>query len=437
VKNFIKRAASLLLCAALALNLSGCSLRSVDELYSLPQPSEEYISLQSLLDAELADGCEYSAPTGGNYRQSVHSVDLDGCGDAEALAFLRDADATPKICIYGIDGDEYYLACTITGTGSSIGGVEYSDLDGDGYQEIIVSWQEMTGFSTLCVYSMADMSGKVLLSTDNTAFRLADMTGSGTNDLLILHTGAEEGSSVEMFSFSGGSVTQHTAKLSGGVTSVDRLYTATLGDGVTALFAESPYGESSTVTDIFIATDTGLANITSDDQTGTNITAREYSVYATDVNNDGITEIPAAHQLEKYAEGYSAYWRFDWYSFSSNGERELVCSTYHCYSDGWYLILPVPLCDGLVVRREDSISGERVVILSTRDEDGTTTDLLTIYTLTGESRRDRAKLDGRFILSEVSTTIYAASLASGAPISQQDITNGFDIITTEWNSGAL
>jgi hypothetical protein len=97
----------------------------------------------------------------------------------------------------------------------------------------------------------------------------------------------------------------------------------------------------------------------------------------------------------------------------------------------------VPLCDGLVVRREDSISGERVVILSTRDEDGTTTDLLTIYTLTGESRRDRAKLDGRFILSEVSTTIYAASLASGAPISQQDITNGFDIITTEWNSGAL
>ncbi len=422
-----------------ALFLGGCAFSSPDELYSLPQPSEEYVMLQKLIDEEIAAGCEYCAPVSGSYTQIVHTGDLSGNGTAEAVAYLRDPDGRAKICIYECVDGEYRLARTIHGEGSSIGSVEYADMDGDGCSELIVLWQTSNvGESRLNVYSLTGFSGGELLATEGTAFRLADMDGNGLYDLLVLHTGGAEGSFVDMYTLSSGGMIQSSAKLSSGVTTVDRLRTGQLSDGVTALFAEGGYGENSIMTDIFIASGSGIKNITADEQSGASTTAREYAVYAADINRDRILELPMVSPLEKYNDESPAYYVFDWYAFDSVGGRQRLLSSYHCYSDGWFLVLPESLRDNLIVRREDGSLGEHAVILSRRDsETGETTDIVTIYTLTGDNRSDRAKLPDRFILSEVSGTIYAAKLHENVPYSQEEIIAGFDVIFTEWNSGAL
>ena len=51
-----------LLCALLALGLSGCLFKPVNALYTLPQQPPEYDALQSELDRLLATGMQYSAP---------------------------------------------------------------------------------------------------------------------------------------------------------------------------------------------------------------------------------------------------------------------------------------------------------------------------------------------------------------------------------------
>lgn len=438
-KNHAGRLAALLLTAAAALFLCGCALSSPDELYALPQPSEEYVILQKLIDDEIAAGCEYSAPVSGSYTQIVHTVDLSGNGTAEAVAYLRDPNGRAKICIYEYADGEYRLARTIYGESSAISSVEYADMNGDSCLELIVSWQTSNGGDgRLNVYSLAGFSGSVLLSADGTAFRLADMDGNGLYELLVLHTGGAEGCSVDMYSLGPGGMVQSSAKLSSGVTDVDRLRTGQLSDGVTALFAEGGYGENSIMTDIFIASDSGIRNITADEQSGASTTVREYAVYASDINSDRVLEIPVAVPLEKYDEESQTYYVFDWYAFDSVGGRERALSTYHCYSDGWFLVLPESLRENLIVRREDDAFGEHAVVLSRRDpETGETSDIVTIYTLTGDNRSDRARLPERFILSEVSGTIYAAQLHENVPYSREDITDGFDVIFTEWNSGAL
>ena len=44
------------------LTVAGCFRIKADELYSLPQPSKEYLKLQAQLSAVLATGAEYSPP---------------------------------------------------------------------------------------------------------------------------------------------------------------------------------------------------------------------------------------------------------------------------------------------------------------------------------------------------------------------------------------
>ena len=81
--------------------LSGCYLKTGDELYSLPQPPEDYLDLQTALSAFLDSGAEYAAPVSGANRQSVQLVDLNADGVKEAVAFFRTADERPlKVCIF-------------------------------------------------------------------------------------------------------------------------------------------------------------------------------------------------------------------------------------------------------------------------------------------------------------------------------------------------
>ena len=59
-----KRMNLLTVLAALAVLLSGCMLKTVDQMYCLPRRSEEYYNLQSAMD-QVMSGLDYCAPLQG------------------------------------------------------------------------------------------------------------------------------------------------------------------------------------------------------------------------------------------------------------------------------------------------------------------------------------------------------------------------------------
>ena len=81
----IRKLLLVLLTAAL---LSGCSARTVDELYCLPKRSEEFNNLQSAISKEM-DGLEYCAPLTGENLQTLQMADLDGDGADEYLVYAK------------------------------------------------------------------------------------------------------------------------------------------------------------------------------------------------------------------------------------------------------------------------------------------------------------------------------------------------------------
>ena len=93
-----------------AILLSGCSVRTIDQMYCLPKRSEGYLNLQSAMDEAMV-GLEYHAPISGSNQQPVQTADLDGDGDMEFLVFARGNDKKPlKILIFTNDKENYYLS---------------------------------------------------------------------------------------------------------------------------------------------------------------------------------------------------------------------------------------------------------------------------------------------------------------------------------------
>lgn len=435
MKRFVRPGAFLLL-AALLFCLSGCYSGNIDQYFSLPMASEEYRQLQSLIDEELASGSEYAAPIHGSYRQSVQLSDVDGDGADEALAFFRDAAKNPKINIYDSENGEYRLALSISGEGSSIGWIDYADLTGDGQKELLVSWQISSGLSVLGVYSLAGWSGDVLLSTDSAEFVTGDINRDGCDELLNLRAANSTTYLVDQYTFPLGQEPQATsAALSAGISALQRLRMVTLAGDAPALLAESTLTTGDLVSDLFVCRDGSLINLTMNRTTQISETRRSYSlVYAQDIDGDGSTEIPHPQQL--YSRGDEVFWSIAWFRYDASGRASTIMTTYHCVTDNWYLVLPSGWDVGLTVRRDDSVSGERAVILSRLRSDGSLEDYVAVYAITGENRYERARLDNRFLLQEEGTTVYAAKILDGKT-DENTIRSRFHVIYTDWSSGSV
>ena len=435
-----KRAALLVLVSVLLL-CSGCNMGDTDELFCLPQPSEEYLILQSKIDEVLRAGAVYSAPASGAYRQSVQLYDIDGDGEDEAIAFFNTSGERPlKIYIYHKTDGNYEVAATIEGEGSGIDSIYYTDMDGDGWSEIIVGWRS-SDIQMLNAYSLRGFQPAVIATSDYTQYTVRDLDSDGRDELFVIrHNGAEYGGTVDMYSIQeSGDTAMASAKLSIGMETIGKLTTGLTSDKKAALFVEGGYSGSGIVTDIFVCEDEELKRITGTGSPVSEDTVRGDIVYCRDINSDGIKEVPIPRSLPSTNE--NAYRVLDWYAYSSSGTRKLVLTTYHNSSDGWYLVLPDEWGDDITLRREDSVSGERAVIFSVwRGENLPPEDFLIIYALSGENREDKAKRDGRFILLTEDEVIYAAELiiSDGAwryMVDTQYVKDNFSLIYSEWVTG--
>lgn len=425
---------SLFLILALLPTLIGCG-DGIESYFAVPKAADDYLQLQQLIDGEIARGCEYASPISGSHRQPIQLLDLDGDGTNEAVAFLRTPGGNVKITFYKLMKDGYRQVLSLTGDGTAVGGVDYADLTGDGVTDITVSWRIGTELRLLSVYDLKGWGGDVLLTTGCSEFVIEDLNGDGCKDLVDIVC-EPSGSRAELYFFpDNGDPYCSTVKLSAEISELERIRACTLEGNVPALLVESSCSDGSLVSDILTAAEEGFFNLTIDRAGGYSGTRRSYAVFASDIDSDGITEVP--HPVSLFTgESSESFWAISWYSYNRYGQPISKTNTYHCFSDGWFFTLPNGWIDSLAVRRDDSVPGERSVIFSLADPaTGDLTDVLILYTLTGENRTERARTAGRFIVHEEDATIYAAKILSVLP--EDEVKNNFHLIYTEWITGTV
>lgn len=446
--------------------LSGCEFKlfkSADELYARPQLPRDYQELENTIKTVKSSltqngmSAENLTPLSGINPSAVQLLDLDGDGrDESAAAFFRvattDESASKPLQIYIFsreDDGKYAIACVLEGEGNNIDSIYYEDLDGDGQKEIIVGWQLTTRVNVLSVYALGGAEPAELIhATYNESYALVDLNDDGCKEVVVIQRddSGESLNRAEYYCYQEGVLTMtSSAALSQNVLDVLTVRSGQLSDGVSALYVTSSC-EGGQVTDVFACLNRNFTNVTLNPESRvSNDTLRDYTdVSATDINRDGVLEIPVALALPRVSGDSAVTYRvIYWRQFDSAGKSAVACLTYHSVDSndsGWYLVLPGDWDGQIMVERDDSeyYRGERAVVFYHREETGEPQPFLTIYKLTGSNRNVRAAMGEREILwSDEESVVYAAEFTEGAwdcGLNMSQLKARFNRYVKEWST---
>ncbi len=425
---------------AACLLLCGC-MRTVDEMYQLPKRSDAYNDLQSVIDSAMS-GLAYCAPLTGENQQNVQLADLDGDGEQEYILFAKGNEERPlRILVFRKMQDTFAHINTVSCNGSAFDQVEYVDMDGKGGMEMIVGRQLSDQvIRSASVYAFAQNELVQLASANYTKFLTADLDGDKLSDLFILRPGQldTDNGVAELYSMKNGALDRYNeVSMSQPVDMLKRIIVGKLDGGSAAVYVASAVGDKALITDVYATADGVLKNVTFSNESGTSVqTMRNYYVYADDIDNDSVVELPHLITMKPMNEmqATDTHQLIRWYAMSSDGGEVEKMYTYHNFVGGWYV-------------RLDSSWAQRIVVLNLGyqcdfyiwDEAYKTTDrLFSVYALTGQNKEEQASVKDRFTLYKTDSTVYAASLeeiASEYGLTQETVTYSFQMIQKDWKTG--
>lgn len=436
-----KRILFLVLLTAVVLILSGCNMRTVEDLYRLPKRSKTYTNIQSQID-KVMQGLDYCAPVSGENRQTVQMADLDGDGEVEFIVFAKgNSDKPLKILIFSGYDEEYELVDTIESTGTAFEQVEYVPMNSTGGYELVVGRQVSDQvMRSVSVYSKDKGGIEHLFTTNYSKFVCSDLDGDKQSELLILRPGNAGMLSgvAELYSVENGSVERSVeVTMSEPPENIKRIMVSKLNDGTPAVYVASVVGTNAIITDVFALVDRQLTNVTLSNESGTSVqTLRNYYVYADDIDNDGVLELPSLIPMVMPGETQSAENQqlIRWYTMDSDGKEADKLYTYHNFIGGWYMRLDTPTPERVVVQQQ----GNTFTFSIWNPEFTVAEKLMTVYALTGQNREQQATVNNRIVLYRTESTVYAVDLepvSANHNITKDGLINSFHLILEDWKTG--
>ena len=421
--------------------ISGCSMTTVDKLYSPPLRSDGYTNLQSVMQSTMS-GCEYAAPQSGENQQTVQIADLDGDGQKEYLLFAKNSSAEKplRIFIFSGDGETYHLQDTIELSGSSFDKVDYVRMDRNSGVELVIGCQVSDQvLRTVSVFSMSEGKTERILMTHYSGFLCTDLDKNGLRDLFVFYPDPENAEKcvAECYGYRNGMLDRsQTVPLSAPVDKIRRILVGKLQDGPTAVYIASNIDDASIITDAVAFLDQKLINVCLTSESGNSVqTIRNFSVYADDIDNDGILELPSlvSPAVPEGTKSDETQYVIRWYALNSDGSTVDKAHTYHNFAGKWYLQIDSGIAKQLIVTKKGS-SYEFGIFQPNSDP----LKLMTLTVLTGQKREEQAVQDNRFVVYKNESTIYAVKLEVASAtygITQESILSGFHLIVQDWNTG--
>ncbi len=322
---------------------------SIDDLISPISPSGDNAGVQSAVDEYCKGGYSIKIPATGNYTTSFILKDIDGDNVNEAVAFYEPSNKVGTICMAVIkkNGERWNVVANVEGTATDVNCVDFSDLDNDGKQEIIVCWSvvsKLTGTS-INVYTQSEKNGTYSLKSMSKAITGSDFICVDVNDdsvleLLVFATGtSSENPRAELYSFVDGKRELiGETRLDSTITSFENITYAKTDEG-TSVYADALCADGSSMVTEFIYWSDYYNSIISPfysySSGRTRETVRSSLVTCRDIDNDGVIEIPEDTSSKKQSSEITSQ---NWMSYG-NTVLSHKCYSFACKRDGYILVV--------------------------------------------------------------------------------------------------
>lgn len=425
-----------------ALLFSGCTMRTVEQMYALPKRSEEFNEMQSAIDTAMY-GMTYASPQSGENQQTVQMADLNGDGVEEIIVFAKGASEKPlQVLIFTHDADGNVRTMeTIGSNGLAFEQVEYVDFDDRPGKELVVGIRVGEQVQrSLAVYTFQNNDAELMLLNGYSKFITCDLDKNGRSELMVFRQGEVElqRAMAVLYQTKNGQIERSLElSMSGKAEDIRRIMQGSLQNGTSAVYVASAPEANVMVTDVLTLKGDSFVNLTYSGDVNTSIpTLRNFYVYSEDIDGDGVVEIPSTVTMKPLSMWQTAEHRqfLRWYALDENGWEYNKLFTFHNFVGGWYLRLHNTWASRITVEQDNGVYrfylwDESYQIASS---------LFTLYVFTGSNRDEEAVKDGRFALYRSEGVAYAASLnvaAAEYDITEDYLIESFRLIRQDWQTG--
>ena len=240
-------------CLLASLLLTGCAMRTVEDMYALPKRSEIDSRFQKAIDIAMV-GLSYSAPQSGENQQTVQMADLDGDGTDEYLIFAKGNSENPLHVLIFRQTQEggCVLEDVIQSDGTAFEQVEYVPFDDQPGCEIVIGRRlSEQVLRSVSVYSFTEEGAQLQLLNSYSKFLTCDLDENGRRELMVFRPGEAEddrGMAV-LYTFGDGHIQRSVETgLSSHPADIRRITQGRLQDGTSAVYVASTVDESAIVT---------------------------------------------------------------------------------------------------------------------------------------------------------------------------------------------
>ncbi len=293
----------------LVLSFNGCTLRLSDPetLMSPPKLVGGYQDLQDTFEQEIGSNAALVAPVNGKYKSAFIIDDFNSDSIEEAMVFysVKEKEEAVSVGLFQKENDSWKYIKSVSGIGSGIDTVIIEDMNSDGISEVIIGWSLYTLNKQVCIYEPDLSSQNVFMSLGSYPYNLLEMidvNSNGNKELFLVNldtTGVVPAACAQVYSVSKKEETEQLSSISidGNVSG----YSEIKVDSNSCIYVDAFKNEHDMITEVLVwnKEKASLEAPLFDEATqSTTATWRNARIPVTDIDNDGLLEVPVGIEVK-------------------------------------------------------------------------------------------------------------------------------------------